>query len=208
MQKVDVQKIASLIHPIASSHHAKSDRPALQHPSRVYHSFTLVSEMQGRIYILANDKALEAYSSDRKENVPVEARDHVKTFHKLFFTLDPDDKAIQANIAKALYLADGTAKRTYDDLKENGYYAGLISGNVNQTIAIDSVMIDINTQPYRFRCYATQTIVRPTTITTRSLLTEGALRNVSRSDNNPHGFLIERWNTLDNRDIKTINRTQ
>lgn len=172
----------------------------------VYHSFTLVSEMQGRIYILANDKALEAYSSDRKENVPVEARDHVKTFHKLFFTLDPDDKAIQANITKALYLADGTAKRTYDDLKENGYYAGLISGNVNQTIAIDSVMIDINTQPYRFRCYATQTIVRPTTITTRSLLTEGGLRNVSRSDNNPHGFLIERWNTLDNRDIKTINR--
>lgn len=172
----------------------------------LYHSFTLVSEMQGRIYILANDKALEAYSSDRKENVPVEARDHVKTFHKLFFTLDPDDKAIQANIAKALYLADGTAKRAYDDLKENGYYAGLISGNVNQTIAIDSVMIDINTQPYRFRCYATQTIVRPTTITTRSLLTEGGLRNVSRSDNNPHGFLIERWSTLDNRDIKTINR--
>jgi conjugative transposon TraK protein len=174
----------------------------------VYHSFKLVSEMQGRIYILANDKALEAYSSDRRENVPVEARDHVKTFHKLFFTLDPDDKAIQATIAKALYLADGTAKRAYDDLKENGYYAGLISGNVNQTIAIDSVMIDINSQPYRFRCYATQTIVRPTTITTRSLLTEGALRNVSRSDNNPHGFLIERWNTLDNRDIKTINRTQ
>lgn len=172
----------------------------------VYHSFTLVSEMQGRIYILANDKALEAYSSDRKENVPVEARDHVKTFHKLFFTLDPDDKAIQTNIAKALYLADATAKRTYDDLKENGYYAGLISGNVNQTIAIDSVMIDINTQPYRFRCYATQTIIRPTTITTRSLLTEGGLRSVSRSDNNPHGFLIERWNTLDNRDIKTINR--
>ncbi len=174
----------------------------------VYHSYKLVNEMQGRIYILANDKALEAYSSDRKENIPVEARDHVKTFHKLFFTLDPDDKAIQANMAKALYLADGTAKRAYDDLKENGYYAGLISGNVNQTIAIDSVMIDINSHPYRFRCYATQTIIRPTTVTTRSLLTEGGLRSVSRSDNNPHGFLIERWNTLDNRDIKTTNRTQ
>jgi conjugative transposon TraK protein len=174
----------------------------------VYHSFKLVNEMQGRIYILANDKALEAYSSDRKDNIPVEARDHVKTFHKLFFTLDPDDKAIQVNIGKALYLADGTAKRAYDDLKENGYYAGLISGNVNQTIAIDSVMIDINSHPYRFRCYATQTIIRPTTITTRSLLTEGGLRNVSRSDNNPHGFLIERWNTIENRDIKTTNRTQ
>ena len=174
----------------------------------LYKSFSLVSQMQSKIYILANGKALEAYASERKDNIPVEARDHVKTFHKLFFTLDPDDKAITANITKALYLADGSAKRAYDDLKENGYYAGLISGNVNQTIVVDSVAIDINEYPYKFRCYATQSIIRPTSITTRSLVTEGALRNVSRSDNNPHGFLIERWSTIDNRDLKTVNRRQ
>ena len=169
----------------------------------LYKSFSLVSEMQDRIYILANGKALEAYSAGRKDNIPVEARDHVKTFHQLFFTLDPDDKAIATNITKALYLADGSAKRIYDDLKENGYYAGLISGNVNQTIHVDSVAVDINEYPYRFRCYATQRIVRPTSITTRSLITEGALRNVSRSDNNPHGFLIERWTAIANKDLKT-----
>ena len=172
----------------------------------LYKSYSLVAEMQSKIYILANGKALEAYASERKDNIPVEARDHVKVFHRLFFTLDPDDKAIQATITKALYLADGSAKRIYDDLKENGYYAGLISGNVNQTISVDSVAIDINDYPYRFRCYATQNIVRPTSITTRSLITEGALRNVSRSDNNPHGFLIERWNIIENSDLKTVNR--
>lgn len=174
----------------------------------LYKSFSLVSQMQAKIYILANGKALEAYASERKDNIPVEAKDHIKTFHRLFFTLDPDDKAIQATITKALYLADGSAKRIYDDLKENGYYAGLISGNVNQTISVDSVAVDINEYPYRFRCYATQSIIRPTSITTRSLVTEGGLRNVSRSDNNPHGFLIERWNTIDNRDLKTISRHQ
>ena len=174
----------------------------------LYISSSLVSQMQSRIYILANGKALEAYSSERKDNIPVEARDHVKTFHTLFFTLDPDDKAITANITKALYLADGSAKRVYDDLKENGYYAGLISGNVNQTIVVDSIAEDINEYPYKFRCYATQSITRPTSITTRSLVTVGGLRNVSRSDNNPHGFLIERWNTIDNRDLKTTNRHQ
>lgn len=174
----------------------------------LYKSFSLVSQMQSKIYILANGKALEAYASERKDNIPVEAKDHVKTFHKLFFTLDPDDKAITANITKALYLADGSAKRAYDDLKENGYYAGLISGNVNQTIVVDSVAVDINEYPYKFRCYSTQSIVRPTSITTRSLVTDGALRNVSRSDNNPHGFLIERWSTIDNRDLKTVSRRQ
>ncbi len=174
----------------------------------LYKSFSLVSEMQGKIYILANGKALEAYSSERRDNIPVEAKDQVKTFHVLFFTLDPDDKAIQANITKALYLADGSAKRAYDDLKENGYYAALISGNVNQTISVDSVTIDINEYPYHFLCYATQSITRPTSITTRSLVTEGALRNVSRSDNNPHGFLIERWNIVKNSDLKTVKRGQ
>jgi len=174
----------------------------------LYKSYSLVAEMQSKIYILANGKALEAYASERKDNIPVEARDHVKVFHRLFFTLDPDDKAIQTTITKALYLADGSAKRIYDDLKENGYYAGLISGNVNQTISVDSVAIDINDYPYRFRCYATQNIVRPTSITTRSLITEGSLRNVSRSDNNPHGFLIERWNIIENSDLKTVSRHQ
>lgn len=172
----------------------------------VFKSFSLVSTMQQKIYILANGKALEAYAAERKDNIPVEARDHVKTFHGYFFTLDPDDNAIKVNITKALYLADGTAKRVYDDLKENGYYAGLISGNVNQTISVDSVAVDVADYPYRFQCYATMKIIRPTTVTTRSLITEGALRNVSRSDNNPHGFLIERWNTIENRDLKTENR--
>jgi hypothetical protein len=38
------------------------------------------------------------------------------------------------------------------------------------------------------------------------LITEGNLRNVSRSDHNPHGFLIENWSTLENHDIDTKNR--
>lgn len=172
----------------------------------LYKSFSLVSQMQGKVYILANGKALEAYASDRKDNIPVEAKDHVKTFHQLFFTLDPDDKVIKTNLTKALYLADASAKREYDNLKENGYYSGIISGNISQTIKVDSISIDIDQYPYRFRCYATQSIIRTTSIVFRSLITEGALRNVSRSDNNPHGFLIERWNTIENRDIKTENR--
>lgn len=172
----------------------------------LYKSFSSVALMQDKVYILANGKALEAYSSDRKDNVPVEARDHVKTFHQYFFTLDPDDKVIRSNVAKALYLADESVKRIYDDLKENGYYSGIISGNISQTIAVDSIRIDVNEYPYRFRCFARQSIIRTTSILSRSLITEGTLRNVSRSDNNPHGFLIERFNTLENRDVGSVYR--
>ena len=47
-------------------------------------------------------KALEAIAADRKDNIPVEARDNIKMFHQDFFTLDPDDKVIQANVDQKL----------------------------------------------------------------------------------------------------------
>ncbi len=171
-----------------------------------YKSYQLATQSQQKIFILANGKALEAYSADRKDNVPVEARDHVKMFHHYFFTMDPDDKVINSNINKALYLADGTAKQQYDNLKENGYYTNLISGNISQEMQSDSIIINTNSYPYYFRYMGVQKIIRPTTIVTRSLVTEGYLRNVSRSDNNSHGFLIERWKTLENADINIENR--
>ncbi|HAL81269.1 MAG TPA: conjugative transposon protein TraK [Mucilaginibacter sp.] len=171
----------------------------------LYKSFRLVEVMQGKVYILSDGKALEALASDRKDNVAVEARDHVKTFHQLFFTLDPDDKVLQANLTKALYLADESAKKEYDNLTESGYYANIIAGNISQRILVDSVAVDLQSYPYHFRCYATQSIIRTTSTVTRSLVTDGFLRNVSRSDNNPHGFLIERWATLENKDLKIVN---
>ena len=172
----------------------------------LYKSYQLAAMTQSKVYVLANGKALEALARERKDNIPVEARDHIRMFHHYFFTLDPDDKVIQGNLTKALYLADGSAKRQYENLKENGYYSNIIAGNISQQINIDSIALQTNNYPYYFRCYGTQEIIRATSTVTRSLTTEGYLRNVSRSDNNAHGFLIERWSTIENRDIKTITR--
>ncbi len=172
----------------------------------VYCGYKEMEKAGSRIYILASGKAMQAFAGDRKENIPVEARDHVKMFHQYFFTLDPDDKVIRTNIDKALYLADGSAKKVYESLKENNYYTGIISGNVSQTINVDSVELNTNVYPFYFRCFSTEQITRITSVTIRSLITEGYLRNVSRSDNNPHGFLIERWNTIENKDLKTMVR--
>jgi len=169
-------------------------------------SYRMVSKAEARIFILTNGKVLEAYSADRKDNIEIEARDHVKTFHHDFFTLDPDEKVIAANISKAFYLADRSAKKQYDNLKESGYYTNLITANISQQIEVDSVTVRTVDYPYYFRCVAHERLIRSTSIVTRNLITEGYLRNVTRSDNNPHGFLIEKWIIIENRDIKTENR--
>jgi conjugative transposon TraK protein len=169
-------------------------------------SYIQVRAASEKIYILANGKALEAISSERRENIPVEARDHIKMFHHYFFTLDPDEKVIDENIAKALYLSDASAKQQYDNLKEKGFFTSLVSGNISQDILVDSVAVNLDQYPYYFRCYAREHIIRSTSIVTRQLVTEGYLRNTSRSDNNPHGFLIEKWKTLENKDINVQNK--
>ena len=167
----------------------------------LWQAFRMVSQAQGRVYILANGKALEAFSAERKDNVAVELKDHIKMFHHYFFSLDPDEKVIAANISAALNLADESAKRAYDNLKEQGYYKGLISANVSQMIDVDSINVDINSTPYLFRVYATQKLIRSSSTLRRRLITQGSVRSVSRSDNNPHGFLIQNWETLENSDL-------
>ncbi len=172
----------------------------------VYKSAQQTAQAQNRIYILSNGKVMDAYASERRDNIPVEANEHIRNFHRYFFTLDPDEKVITGNLQKALWLADGSAKQQYDNLKESGFYNNLIAANISQTITVDSIRLDINQSPYYFRCFATQEITRPTSKVTRGLYTQGYLRSVSRSDNNPHGFLIERWAILDNQDISIKNR--
>jgi len=169
-------------------------------------AYAMVRDAQNKIYVLAGSKAFEAMAANRKENIPVEARDHIRSFHEWFFTLDPDEKVIGANIGRALYLADGSAKQAYDNLKESGYYNSIVAGNISQSIDIDSIQLNLDRSPWYFKCFATQTITRTTSTLTRRLVTEGNLRNTSRSDHNPHGFLIEKWNTLENKDIKTEHR--
>jgi len=173
----------------------------------IYKSEQVVSQAQNRIHILYDGKILEAIASDRKNNLPVELRDHIKTFHEYFFNLSPDDKAIDANVSKALYLADESAKREYDNLKESGYYNNLISANISQEIKVDSTRLEGNQFPYTFTCYATEKLVRSSGTVTRKLVTQGEVRDLNiQTDNNPHGFLIQHWEVLANRDTTIIDQ--
>jgi conjugative transposon TraK protein len=169
-------------------------------------SYRFALAFQNRVYVLSDGKVLEAFATDRGENLPAEARDHIRTFHELLFALDPDEKLIAANAGRALYLADRSGKQVYDNLRESGYLYGIVSGNISQRVAIDSIELDLASRPYHFRCFARELITRPSNVTTRSLVTEGWLRPVSRSENNPHGFLIEHFAVVDNHDLEVEKR--
>jgi conjugative transposon TraK protein len=170
----------------------------------LYNSFAAIQKVQSKIYVIANNKLIEAISTDRKEKLPVEIRDHVNSFHKYFFSLEPDEQFIKAQITRSFYLADGSVKLQYNLLTESGYYAGIVSGNISQRLITDSIQLDINQSPWYVRFYGKLSIIRSTSIVTRSLVTEAYIRDLEMiSDNNPHGFLLERWKIIENKDINT-----
>lgn len=147
-----------------------------------------------------------ALAQDASINRPVEAREHVRRFHELFFTLAPDKDAIESNMKRAFYLADRSAFDYYKDLSEKGYYNRIITGNVQQRIEIDSVVCNFDKYPYAVRTYARQYIIRSSNVTLRNLNTSCFLLNSVRSDNNPQGFNIEKFAVVENRDQQVIER--
>ena len=173
----------------------------------VWMSYSFAERQRQKIYVLDNGKSLMlALSQDVRQNRPVEAREHVRRFHELFFTLAPDKSAIESNIQRAMFLGDRSAYAHYVDLAEQGYYNRIISGNVNQRIGIDSVKCDFNTYPYEVVTYAKLSIIREKSVTERSLVTRGRLLNSTRSDNNPHGFIMEAFRVVENKDIRVYDR--
>jgi len=173
----------------------------------LWSSYSFAEKQRQKIYVLDGGKSLMlALSQDMTQNRPVEAREHVKRFHELFFTLSPDKNAIESNIKRALFLCDKSAFAYYKDLQEKGYFNRIISGNINQNLQIDSIVCNFDTYPYKVETFAKQMIIRESNITERSLVTHCNLINSVRSDNNPHGFLIENFEILENKDIRVIDR--
>jgi conjugative transposon TraK protein len=173
----------------------------------VWQSYRFAEEQRQKVYVLDNGKSLMlALSQDASINRPVEAREHVRRFHELFFTLAPDKNAIESNMKRAFHLADKSAFDYYKDLSEKGYYNRIISGNVQQRIEVDSVICNFDSHPYSVRTYAKQFIIRSSNVTRRNLITSCFLVNSVRSDNNPQGFNIEKFAVMENKDIEVIER--
>ena len=173
----------------------------------LWNSYRFAEKQREKIYVLDGGKSLMlALSQDLTQNRPAEAREHVRRFHELFFTLSPEKSAIEHNVKRALLLADKSVYNYYSDFAEKGDYNRIIAGNINQVLKVDSVVCDFNGYPYRAVTYATQKIIRQSNVTERSLVTTCRLLNSSRSDDNPNGFTIEGFTIIENKDLQTIKR--
>lgn len=165
-------------------------------------AYMLVTDARRSVYILDKNVPILARQTDMQMNRPAEYRAHVDLFHSFFFSLTPDDKYIQYQMKRAMYLIDESGINQLNNLKEKGYFNSVLSSSSVLTLETDSIVLDV---PHRyFRYYGKLKIDRRSATLVRSLVTEGHLKDIPRSDNNPHGLLITGWKTLENKDLENV----
>jgi len=169
-----------------------------------FFAYQQVSSARRSIYILDNHVPMLAKQTDVQLNRPAEYRADVDLFHSLFFSLTPDDRFIEYQMKKAMYLVDESGARQYNDLKEKGYFSSVLSSSSVLTLQTDSIFLDVPKRYFRF--YGKQRIDRRSATVVRSLITEGTLRDMPRSENNPHGVLITQWKILENKDLENVQK--
>jgi conjugative transposon TraK protein len=169
----------------------------------VFRCTQVLKKGQERVYVLSNSKLLEAMAVERTDSLSVEIKDHVKMFHYYFYTLQPNEDVNKRHVNHALYLSDSSAYKEYRSLVEGGYYTGIISNNIIQEVLdYDSIQVNVSHAPYFFKYFGRLQLSRPTSILTRSIITEGYIRMLPAvSEENPHGMLVEQWKIDENRDL-------
>ena len=169
------------------------------------YAFQTISKERSQIYVLSNAIPLLATRSTVQDNRPAESKAAIEYYHNLFFCLPPDDNFIQAQMKKAMYLVDASGISQYNTLKEKGYFSSIVSSSSILTALTDSITVDMSTRSWRY--YGKQKIERPSSITFRTLITEGLFKDIPRTEYNPFGVLIMNWKTIENKDISHEGKT-
>ena len=168
------------------------------------YAYKQVVNARQSVYILADNVPILARQTDVQMNRPVEYKADVDLFHSLFFSLTPDDNYMEYQIKKAMYLVDESGMQQYNDLKEKGFFNSILSSSSVLTLQTDSIFLDMPKKYFRY--YGKLKIDRRSSTVVRSLITEGYLKDIPRSDNNPHGVLITGWKTLENKDLEDVEK--
>ncbi len=155
-----------------------------------------LSLLSNRVYVLdKGGRAISVSLSNNEIDRSIEIKDHSKRFHEYLFNLSPDSEAIENSINKALNMGDKSIYEYYSDQAEKGFYRRLITANISQDIRCDSILIKDN-YPYEIDFFGKVYLTRESNISALKFHSNCFMRDIQRSENNPHGLMIEKNNRL------------
>lgn len=173
-----------------------------------FYSMNQISLSREKVYLLNNGNALELVKSrNLQDNLKAEVKNHVTMFHEFFYNLDPDAKDIKSRVNRALNLIDESGKLLESQRNENLYYQKMIEGSISSRFYLDSISVKSSDDKYYFcKIFGKQKLERSSKLILKNLISECRVRQLSRTDNNPHGLVIENFIVINNKTIDEQNK--
>ncbi len=159
--------------------------------------------VKNRFYLLDKGQKVAAVRiKDPKRALHILCEGHVRNFHELFFSLEPDLRFIKSNIeGKALYMIDHSGKRLYNRLVDQNYYEDVAKSDYSIEVEQDSILIEYGRYPFPFRFVGKQKITKDGDTEFRNLETTGYITETKSTPNNLNGLKIIHFNVVDNNDL-------
>ena len=167
-------------------------------------AMTMVTKGKGKIYITNGyGNTLTAYQIAANENRAAEVKAQVRNFHSLLYDISPDPNEIETNLDQVLLLGDASVK-AFLDKRGDAYYKKLISNNAEIKYTMDSIKVNTRVYPFKAVQYGKEVIQTSVGFLVKNLVTTLDLREVARTDVNPHGLLIGNYEVLKNNRIRFV----
>ena len=154
--------------------------------------------LDGSFAIGKNGEVIPLQWVQKKENLEVEALEHLRLFHNYFYGLDATN--FESHIEKALWLGDSSVDNIYRQKKADGVYNRLMQYSLVQKVISIESELDLSAEPYPFRTVTVFQINRGLATDTYELVSTGKLLHLEKRNfpNNTHALLITDYfeNTL------------
>ena len=167
-------------------------------------AMNMVTKGKGKIYITNGyGNTLTAYQIAANENRKAEVKAQVRNFHALLYDITPNPDEIKKKVDQILLMGDGSVK-AFMDKRGDSYYKKLISTNVEIKYQLDSIRTNIDVYPYKAVQYGKEIVQTQVGFLVKNLITSLDLREVARTDDNPHGLLIGGFEVHKNNRIQFV----
>ena len=154
--------------------------------------------LDGSFAIGKNGEVIPLQWVQEKENLEVEALEHLRLFHSYFYGLDATN--FESHIEKALWLGDSSVDNVYRQKKADGVYNRLMQYSLVQKVISIESELDLTAEPYPFRTVTVFQINRGSAIDTYELVSTGKLLHLEKRNfpKNTHALLVTDYfeNTL------------
>ena len=164
--------------------------------------FYIYTDSSSKSWVMDKDgNIVTTFKTDISGEKAVEIDNHIRMIYDTFFTYTSNN--FKEKIDKGLPLMGNNGRELYLTLSSQGWYNMVIQNNLSVSAVVDSIKINSNIKPYKFKSYGRQFVRRHNIVEERRLFLDGEVFDDARVMNkNPHGLKAE-FIITDNRTIKS-----